>query len=295
MKISIITDEISADPETAVELGVGWGVNDFELRGYYSDRAPRFSDFQKQRLRDVLARYDAHVIALSPGLFKFPFPAQLPEELPLSWLDKGSYENWATAQNQVEEHLNRLLPESLKYACELGAKIVVVFGFSRGGLPPGDPPDELLKCLLKAAERAQASGVNLVIENEAGFWADTGERTGMIIRQINHPALRVNWDPGNAFVEGESPYPGGYAGVRDWVSHVHFKNASRNKHGGYEYSIQGDIDWAGQIRALTVDQYKGYISVETHLRPKVASAKSALDRLKTLIQAAEEPNKQSLG
>jgi hypothetical protein len=40
MKICLLTDEISADPETAVELGVQWGVKDFELRGYFLDRVP---------------------------------------------------------------------------------------------------------------------------------------------------------------------------------------------------------------------------------------------------------------
>jgi hypothetical protein len=33
MKISIVTDEISSDVETAIELGLEWGVRDFELRG----------------------------------------------------------------------------------------------------------------------------------------------------------------------------------------------------------------------------------------------------------------------
>ncbi|MGA9398565.1 MAG: sugar phosphate isomerase/epimerase family protein [Anaerolineaceae bacterium] len=286
MRISIITDEISADPETAVELGVQWGVKDFELRGYYCDRVPRLTAYQKQRLQEVLDRYDARVIALSPGLFKFPFPAKQPEEIPLPWLDQLYYEKWAAAHKQIEEHLNELLPESLDYACELGAQNVIIFAFSRGGQSPGEPPDELLNCLLKAAERTKASGLQLVIENEAGFWADTGERTGYIVQQINHPALGVNWDPGNAFFEGDTPYPNGYDSIRGRVKHVHFKDAIRNKQGGYEYSVDGGINWAGQICALKADGYQGYISVETHLRPKVAVAKAALERLSNLIDVA---------
>lgn len=283
MKISIITDEISADPETAVELGVEWGVRDFELRGYYSDRAPRLSSYQKQRLHDVLERYDARVIALSPGLFKMPLLQKQPEEIPLPWMDKVNYEGWLNAKKQIEEHFNELLPESLDYANELGASKVVIFGFSRGGLPPGSPPDLLLEYLFTAAERAKAAGQQLVIENEAGFWADTGERTGQIVQQINHPAMGVNWDPGNAFCESDSPYPEGYANVREWVRHVHFKDCRKNQQGRYEYTGDGEIDWTGQINALASDGYQGYISIETHLRPKVAAAKSALERLCSLI------------
>ncbi|MHB8133553.1 MAG: sugar phosphate isomerase/epimerase family protein [Anaerolineaceae bacterium] len=283
MKISIITDEISADPETAIELGTQWGVQDFELRGYYSDRAPRLSAHQKQRFRDVLDRYGARVIAVSPGLFKFPFPPKQPTEFPLPWLDRVYYENWSNGHKQVEEHLKELLPESLDYASELGAKKVVIFAFSRGGLLPGSPPDELLECLFRAAERAQEAGQKLVIENEAGFWADTGERTGKMVERINHPALGINWDPGNAFFEGDIPYPVGYSGVRKWVQHVHFKDAKRNELGEYEFTGEGEIDWAGQIQALAADKYQGTISIETHLRPKVATAQAALKRLRSLI------------
>ena len=288
MKISIITDEISADPETAIELGTKWGVQDFELRGYYGDRSPHLSSHQKLRLKDVLKRYDARVIAISPGLFKFPFPSKQPQEFPLPWLDRVYYENWFNGHKQVEEHLNELLPESLDYANQLGAKKVVTFAFSRGGLSPGSPPDELLECLFRAAERAQAAGQILVIENEAGFWADTGERTGKIAQMINHSALGINWDPGNAFFEGDTPYPAGYAGVRGWVQHVHFKDARKNELGEFEFTEEGEIDWAGQIQALAADKFQGFISIETHLRPKVACAQAALKKLRSLIDVPRE-------
>ena len=35
VKLAIVTDEISADPETAIELGAEWGIHDFELRGVF--------------------------------------------------------------------------------------------------------------------------------------------------------------------------------------------------------------------------------------------------------------------
>ena len=288
MKISILTDEISADPETAVELGVQWGIRDFELRGYYLDRVPCFSAYQKLRLRQVLERYQAKVIAISPGLFKFPFPAKKPAEFPMPWLDQVYFYDWSSAHKQLEEHLNELLPASLDLANELGAQTVVSFGFARGGLPPGSPPDELLDNLLAAAERTKSAGLQLIIENEAGFWADTGERTANIVRTINHPCLGVNWDPANAYFEDDIPYPVGYQHVKGFVRHVHFKDAMKNAHGEPEFSLEGDINWAGQLRALAEDGYTGFISIETHLRPKVAAAKTALNRLHNLIAVLEE-------
>src|SRR5438874_5139901 len=101
MKISIVTDEVSADPETAIELGSAWGVSDFELRGYYAERAPRISRHQRQRLRDVLEYFGARIIALSPGLFKFPLPANRSTWESLAWMDRAGYESWDTARGLV--------------------------------------------------------------------------------------------------------------------------------------------------------------------------------------------------
>jgi sugar phosphate isomerase/epimerase len=283
MKISLLTDEISADPETAIELGVQWGIKDFELRGYFLDRVPRISAYQKIRLQQLLERYQANIIAVSPGLFKFPFPSKQPAEFPMPWLDQAYYDDWSETHKLLEDHLNKLLPESLEFANELGANMVISFGFARSGFSPGPPPDELLDCLLKAAERAKAAGMQLAIENESGFWADTGERTGEIIRTINHPCLGVNWDPANAYFEGDKPYPDGYEHVRGLVKHVHFKDALKNARGEHVYAVEGEIDWSGQIGALVADGYTGFISVETHLRPKVESANSSLNRLSKLL------------
>ena len=99
----------------------------------------------------------------------------------------------------------------------------------------------------------------------------------------------MNWDPGNAFFAGETPYPDGYRAVRGLVGHVHFKDARRTSTGELEYVADGQIDWAGQIRALQQDGYSGYISVETHLRPKVAEANAGLARLRQLVVMAKNP------
>ncbi len=283
IKISLITDEISADPETAIELGTQWGVRDFELRGYYTDRVPNFSAFQKAHLREVLERYQAQIIAIGPGLFKIPYPGVKPTTTSLAWMDQAGYQRWETAQQNLTYHLNELLPKSLDYANEFGARKVLIFGFDRAGAAAGKPPDEILNVLRLAAERAGETGLELVLENEAGFWADTGGRTAEIIRLVNHRALRINWDPGNAFFTGESPYPDGYTAVRGLIGHVHFKDARANPDGQPVYTMDGQIDWKGQIGALVTDGYDGFISVETHTQPKIASSKILFDRFQSLL------------
>jgi sugar phosphate isomerase/epimerase len=139
----------------------------------------------------------------------------------------------------------------------------------------------------QAAERAASAGITLALETEEGYWADTGERTRKVVEQVNHPALRVNWDPGNAFCAGETPFPTGYSALRGLIQHVHYKDARRLPDGKSEFVTSGEIDWQGQVRALVLDGYNGYISIETHLRPKIASAKASFDRLCRLISEAE--------
>jgi sugar phosphate isomerase/epimerase len=284
MKISLITDEISADPETAIELGVEWGVRDFELRGFYTDRVPNLSAYQQEELAEILTAYESRVIAISPGLFKIPYPLGSRERTSLGWLDQGMFQRWRSLKDQVKYHHDELLPASLEFAQSLGVKLILAFGFHRGGQPAGPAPEEVLEILYSAAGQAAEAGIQLAVEVEDEFWADTGQRTAAMMAAIRHPALGVNWDPGNAFMAGDTPYPDGYEAVRPWVKHIHFKDAEMDNSGRRRYTALGQIDWAGQIRALADDGYTGHISIETHLRPKVKIAQEALKRLRQLIE-----------
>jgi sugar phosphate isomerase/epimerase len=286
--ISIVTDEISADPESAIELGVGWGVHDFELRGYYTDRAPMLSAYQRSHLRAVLDDFGARVVAVSPGLFKFPLPSASPPRASLGWMDRAGFEAWDAARGMVRQHLEELLPAACDYANELGAGLVVAFSFAR---PPEDArgsiPPEVVDTFARASERVAESGLGLVIETEAGFFGDDGPHTAALVRAVGHSALGVNWDPGNVHAARAEAYPAGYAAVRGLVRHVHFKDVRWAGGPTPDYVVQGEIDWPGQIKALADDGYDGYISIEPHMQPKIASAHASLERLRSLIAAAE--------
>jgi sugar phosphate isomerase/epimerase len=286
LKISIVTDEISADPETAIELGLDWGIRDFELRGFYAERVPNLSDFQTQHLTEILAAYDARIIGISPGLFKIPFPMGRRAQDSLVVLDQPMFQRWKCARDEVKYHCQELLPASIEFARMLGVKFILSFSFHRGGAPAGPAPDEVKEILLKAAEQVGAAGLQLLVEVEAGFWADTGQRTATLVEAIEQPALGVNWDPGNAFMAGDIPYPDGYAAVRHLVRHVHFKDAAVDDQGNRRYVRHGQIDWGGQIQALADDGYAGFISIESHLRPKVKVAREQVEMVRRLISRA---------
>ena len=293
IKISIVTDELSADPESAIELATDWGIHDFELRGYFTERVPQLTAYQVRHLGLILDDYGARVVALSPGLFKMPYPADKPVRWSFTSLDLGAYEGWESARRLVRTHMLEILPKTLDLANALGARTVVCFGFHRAGSEPGSPPASVIDILGEAAEKAASAGIVLAMETEDGYWADTGGRTRQVVERVNHPALRVNWDPGNAFCAGETPFPNGYAALGGLIQHVHFKDARRSPDGSAEFVTRGEIDWQGQIQALIQDGYDGYISIETHLRPKIAEARAAFDRLSRLIQEAHQRKQHS--
>ncbi len=98
MKISLVTDEVSADLETAIELGLEWGVDAFELRGIGGQRVPRFSDYQKQRVLELREAYGIHIAAISPGLFKIPYAPIKRKQSSLQVIDSSYYDEWQAAR-----------------------------------------------------------------------------------------------------------------------------------------------------------------------------------------------------
>lgn len=289
MKVSLVTDEVSADLETAIELGLEWGVDAFELRGIGSQRVPCYTDYQKQRVLEMREAYGIQFVAISPGLFKIPFPSKRREQFSLQAIDTNYYEQWKAAHCLLEYHTNELLPASIAYAKQVGAHQIIAFSFARGGNPPGLPPDEILEIFQQAAREVAQAGLQLSIEVENGFWADTGARAAEIVRAVGVAGFGVNWDPGNAFEAGDIPFPDGYLAVQPYVQHVHFKDAIRRSDGTFQYACYGDIDWEGQIRALYENNYQGYISVETHMQPKVSSSRTLTSRLIKLISMTDTP------
>lgn len=294
MKISLVTDEVSADLETAIELGQEWGVEAFELRGIGSQRVPFYSDYQKQRVLELIETYGIQVAAISPGLFKIPFPPKKRESFSLQVINSIYYDQWKAARRLLDYHLNELLPASVDYAKQVGSQQIIAFSFNRGNHPPGLPPDEILEVLQQAARQVAQAGLKLSIEVEDHFWADTGVRTAELIRVVGETGLGVNWDPGNALEAGDLPFPSGYRAVQNHVQHVHFKDVRRSADGICHYTLEGEIDWEGQIRALHENGYQGCISVEPHMQPKVASARAMIARLKKLIEMNEK-SKQPAG
>lgn len=286
MDIAIVTDEISADPETAFELGLEMGIEHFELRGVHNGRIPRIDSHTRVRLLRAVRDFGITVSAVSPGLFKMPLPSAEPARSNLGWMDAGFFRQWQDARAAMRDHLDNLLPETIDFAGETGAHFIIAFSFHRGGAPGGPAPTVATDYIQAAAERVRAAGLELLIETEESFWADTGERTAAMVETIGAGRVGVNWDPANSFFEEDAPFPTGYGHLRPYVRNVHFKDARRGADGHVSVVADGEIDWRGQIHALVRDGYAGCIAIEPHLERPVAAVRNSLKRLRSLIAEA---------
>lgn len=290
MKLSVVTDEVSADLETALELAREWSLDGVELRGIGQQRYPGVSLFWQARVPELLDEFGLPAVALSPGLFKIPYPAPPPAATRvLRWEDAMVFKRQTNAEALVRYHLEELLPATIAAAKALGNPIIVAFSFDRGESVPATAPvpEAVIDALKDAAAQVEAAGLTLAIEVEHICWGDTGERTAELVRRIGSPAVGINWDPANAYRAGaDHPYPDGYEAVKDLIRHVHYKDAGIDPATGHRgFVFDGKVDWPAQIAALLRDGYDGYMSIETHVRPKVEMARRSLERVRKWMQS----------
>jgi sugar phosphate isomerase/epimerase len=266
MKISIVTDEVSSDPETAIELISDWGIKYVEIRGVWNKRVPDIDSFEVKRLKEIIASYGVSVIAISPGVYKCRI----------------------SDNAIIMNHLRERLPRSIELARELGTNIIIIFGFIQDSIQQWEKQfSRAVEFLRETSNYAAKEDVILALENEPAYIADTGERAANLVKSVQNDNLRVNWDPCNAYVAGEQA-SAGYEYVRDLVVHVHLKDAIiDNKTGRKTYVPlgEGEVGIFNQVERLAGDGYKNFLSIETHIgRNKVKNTLTCLRNLQLFLK-----------
>ncbi len=116
----------------------------------------------------------------------------------------------------------RRAKELFRIARQMGVRKVRTFA---GNKPSSDvgrkDRDEACRRLRTLCEAAE--GLELLVEIHPNTLADTVKSTLALIGQVNHPALRINFDVLHVWESGADPVAAYYQ-LREYVGHLHLKN-----------------------------------------------------------------------
>lgn len=257
IRLAAITDEFSQDLEVALDAMASLGLTGVELRTVGGRNIADIDDDGIDAIVGSVKRRGMTILSIASPLLKCVLP-DAPD------LDTR-FQQDAFASRHTFDDQPRLAERVFQIAERAGAPIVRVFSYWRT-VDPSRCFDRVVEALTTLSEQAAARGCRIGLENEHACNIATASESVPVLAAIGHPAFGLIWDPANAFVAGEEPYPSGYRLLPvDRIVHVHAKDCTVDGHTP-TWGPMGEmgIDWAGQIEALAQDGYRGWISLETH-------------------------------
>jgi sugar phosphate isomerase/epimerase len=254
MKLGIVADEIDRDFAAAVRIGKSLGLMRYEVRNLPSGRFPICDPQELDALEATIEREGIEITAISPGLFKL-----------------------TRNRADFEKEMDLIYPRSVSWAKRWKLPGLIVFGFDKSvGL------EQASEWFSEAAGRAQTDGIVLMIEPEPICAVDTGAAAASVIKRVDSPALRINYDPGNvAWTTGLDPI-GEFDAVAPHIANVHIKDMRP----GPEWLPAGEgiIDFKAHFDALARIGYKGPISLEPHMDGREVTIRRCRDAVLRLAQ-----------
>lgn len=196
-------------------------------------------------------------------------------------------------------------------ACEyLGAHFIRIYG---GNLQAGDTDKlaarrvKLLESMRFLGDRASEKNVTLVIENHFNTMAVSAKESAELIRDIDHPAVRILYDQANLCFTDKEDYEEAIAIQQEYVAYMHVKDLvfkegvtftssevshpEESKRNVFTRIVgEGVIKWPEILDLVKQSGYDGWLSLEYERRwhpddipdASIGMKKSA-DYLKTLI------------
>jgi L-ribulose-5-phosphate 3-epimerase len=256
--IAAITDEFSpSDLEASLQAMADIGMTGAELRVIGGRNMIDLSDAEVNAVRAAVEARGMRVISLASPLLKCVLPDS-------PTLDTRVQHDVFGSPYTFEDQ-PRLTRRAFEIARRLGTGIVRVFSYWRT-VEPDRTFDRVAAALHALAEESSKHGILIGLENEHACNVGTAAEAARLLAAVDHPAVKLVWDPANASILGEVPFPAGYDMLPpDRIGHVHAKDCYVKDHKPTWGPVgEMGIDWKGQIAALERDGYKGWISLETH-------------------------------
>lgn len=172
-------------------------------------------------------------------------------------------------------------------ACEfLGAHYIRIYG---GNLQAGDTDhlperrQRLVEAMRFLGDKAAEKDVTLVIENHFNTMCVSARESVDMIREINHPNVRILYDQANLSFTGKEDYQEAIAVQQDYVAYMHVKDLvfkegvaftsdevshpDESKRNVYTRIVgEGVVPWPEILRSVRERGYDGWLSMEYERR-----------------------------
>jgi L-ribulose-5-phosphate 3-epimerase len=259
-KLGIITDQVDLDLSRVLssfypKYQLRWA----EIRYVQIDGRKRYvyanaTPGQLKQLKRQLDNAGVTLSVLDTAVYKITLPGTTPVDESPAYVDpeQGAF------PRQMDD-----LKRAADAAHALGTQRVRIFTFRRVA-EPAAIFDRVVEQLQKAIDVARQQDITLLVENEYDCNIGTAAETARLFKAIPDRRLMHNWDPCNAYGMGEQPFPEAWSQLdHTRISHIHLKDAK-----GKEWKPigAGELDFAGQFKALKGMNYSGTLSVETRYK-----------------------------
>jgi sugar phosphate isomerase/epimerase len=257
-KLAVISDEVSQDFQTVVDVAAEYKLNGVEIRSVWDKPPQDLNDEDMAKMEGILDAAGIEVAGIASPFFKCDIDNE----------------------QERREHLE-ILRKCIKMAHFFGTNIVRGFAFWKT-----DRTEELWDTILEyyrePVKIVESEGIFIGLENESSTSLYNAKLTARFIDDVGSPNVRAIWDPANeTYAEGgETPYPDAYNRLKAKMIHCHAKDSALSPEGKLESVPVGTgiVDWKGQIKELLDSGYEGYLSLETHWRPKKVLSEDLLNR-----------------
>ncbi|NOU94980.1 TIM barrel protein [Paenibacillus sp. LMG 31456] len=258
-RLGVLTDEISPSLTIALDWAVQQKLRHVEIRTVGGVNVMNLTDDQLIDVRNKVEQRGLFISAVASPIFK----CALDSDRPVAGGDA-----FGQRDEDITAHFAKL-ERSIDIAKLLGVSRIRIFSFWREQ-EPDEYTNDIVAHLHTAALKAEAANVVLLLENEPSCNGGYAEEVGALVRMVDHPSLKVLWDPGNEAYGGRQAFPQGYEFVKDTLGHVHLKDAMIQANGSPLCVPigEGDVPYLEQINTLEQDGYSGLYTIETHYIPE---------------------------
>lgn len=133
-----------------------------------------------------------------------------------------------------------------------------------------DERGRVVQRLREACLRLADCGQWLVVETHPATLADTAESTLRLLQEVDHPALRLNFDVLHVWEGGDEP-AAALARLRPYVSHFHLKNVSQRER--LDVFAPANVYSAAGSRVGMVPLFEGAFDYRTFLADLAGDAR----------------------